>query len=401
MKILIQILLLLLFGIGNCYSQNTVAERIDAYGKLQSGAYSEAIDIFTEIESGSRLSPQDRLSLGIAQFYAGYIAEARRNFQKSDEAGIAGANLWLARIYASERNSNDALLFIERYLKTTEDPDINEIQKDSIFRFMHQTDKWFDLWQKDWYSENQKIAQEAMFYAGRKKYNVAHQIVESSIAENKSNAALYLCNAKIYLTEENPTLALNELNQALKLDPANTSYLKERAKCNSLLNEYSSALNDLNQVLAIDPVDFESRIQRANIAFKAENYELAGKDIHLYLQYFTSEGVLFLAGQIASASEDYFNALKYYNQLIMETKPNAAYFKARGMIYYQTGTYAFASTDLSMSLDLEPDNGETNLFMGLAEYYKGNTKAACYYLNRAKNNGELKAIEYLQKYCKY
>jgi tetratricopeptide (TPR) repeat protein len=400
MKKLNQILLLWIAVSSNIFSQYDIADRIDAYGKLQSGAYKEAIRAFTGIDSGNKLSPKDRLSLGIAQFRIGNLSDARHNFQSSNEAGIAEANIWLARTYALNRNINDAILFIERYLKTSKNPDIAGIQKDSSFRFMHESEKWFDLWQNDWYSENQKIEQEAMFYAGRKKYNIAHKIIESKVIEDISKADLYLCNAHIYLAEENPSLALNEINQAVKLDPSNAFFLKEHAKCNSLLNEYSSALEDLNQAITIDPTDFETRLQRADAAFRAENYEMASNDIELYLNYFSSEEAQFLAGQISFASGDYLNALRYYNRLMKDAKPNASYFKARGLTYYQTGTYSPASSDLSMSLDLEPGDGETNLYLGLAEYYKGNNKAACYYWNRAKYSGELKAIEYIQKYCK-
>jgi Flp pilus assembly protein TadD len=139
---------------------------------------------------------------------------------------------------------------------------------------------------------------------------------------------------------------------------------------------------------------------RAKTAFLAENFDLASEEISLYLKYFESEEAFHFAGQISYASGNYFNALKYYNRLMREAKPNALYFNERGMIYYQTGAFDLASKDLSMSLDLEPENAETNLYMGLAEYYRGNTRGACYYWNRAKENGDKKAVEYLKQYCK-
>ena len=79
---------------------------------------------------------------------------------------------------------------------------------------------------------------------------------------------------------------------------------------------------------------------------------------------------------------------------------NAEYFKARGLTYYQTHTYQQAAYDLSMSLDLVPDDQKANYYLGLAQHSLGNEKMACYYMNRARKYGELKAIEFLQENCR-
>ena len=85
----------------------------------------------------------------------------------------------------------------------------------------------------------------------------------------------------------------------------------------------------------------------------------------------------------------------------METeKPRAEYYKARGLTYYQTRVYDQAAYDLSMSLDIIPDDAETNLYLGLAEKNRGNSKTACYYLKRAKDYGSKEAVGYLTSYCK-
>ena len=396
MRIKIYILLVFL-AIANCYSQSGFSDRIRAYGLLQSGAYSEAVTAFSSLQN---LNSHDKLSLGIALFYTGDYSAARKNFQIADEAGVAEANLWIAKIYGVSRNTNDALFYIERYLKTSKKPDVASVQKDSSFRYMHQSDSWFDLWQTDWYSPIQRLEQEAMFYIKRKNFQAAHMVIENALNENSVNTDLRLLNSKIYFAEENPNLALNELNQGLKVEPANISLLKERAGCFILLSDFNSALTDLNQLMSLDPTDFDIRIMRAKTAFEAKDFEQAEEDMGIYLQYFNNEDAVFLAGQIAYNAEDYYNALIYFNRLMKEAKPNALYFKARGLTYYQSNNYSLASNDLSMSLDLEPNSGETNLYMGMTEYYLGNLKAACYYWKKAKEDNELQAIEYLQKYCK-
>jgi Flp pilus assembly protein TadD len=390
-------LIILFFALANVYSQSGNDNRISAYGCLKSGKYNEAISAFASL---TNTTIHDKLSLGIAQFYSQDFTTARKNFQLADKSGIAEANLWIAKIIALNRNSKDVIFYIERYLKSSKNPDIIAIQKDTSFRFVHESDAWFDLWQNDWYSENQKILQETMFFVNRKNYKAAHQLIESAISLNNTNPEFFLYNSTIYLAENNPALALNEINQALTLDPSNNDYLQNRARCNIQLNDFDAALEDLNQLVSNDPTDFENRKLRAQTAMEAKDFELAENDISIYLQFFDKEEDIFLAGQISYAAENYLSALKYFNKLMQEAKPNPSYFKARGLTYYQSNNYSLASNDLSMSLDLDPLNGETNFYMGLSQHYLGNKKAACYFWKRAKEYGEIRSIEYLQKYCK-
>lgn len=400
MNKLLNILVLLILAALPALSQVLQADRIDAYGKLKSGAFNDAVSAFSSFKSGNGFSPGDQLSMGIAQFYSGDNTAASYNFRKLVENGFDEANIWLARIYALNKNIDETLFYIERYLKLSGNPQVESIQKDTIFKFLHISDKWFDLWQTDWYRPHQQIIQEAQFYSDRKKYATAHKIIEANITDDIAGSELFLWNGKLYLIEGNATLALNEFNQAINLNPANTQLLKERANCFLQLDDYTSALNDLNKALNIEPADFDVRYLRARAAYIAEEYEMASTDISLYLKYIGSEEAIFLAGQISHASGDSYNALINYNRLLKEFKPKAEYYKARGLTYYETGTYGPSSYDLSMSLDLDPNNAETNLYMGLAEYSKGNSKHACYYLERAKKLGSLEAHEYLQKYCK-
>jgi tetratricopeptide (TPR) repeat protein len=383
------------------FSQQNTTERINAYGLYYSGSFHEAIIEFNKIESVSMdLMPADRLILGISEFKIGNFTQALKDLQISSENGITDANLWLARIHATNNNSKDAVFYIERYLKTSALPDIELLREDSLFKDLRNSREWYSLMQTDWVTENQKVIEEAEDFLNNNNFEMAHQVISSKIPIVANKADLFAFNSKIYSREGNPRLALSEIVEALVLDPENTKYLKLKADYLLQLSDNSQALNELSNVIAKDPVDFEARFTRSKAAREAGNFELAIKDINLYLKYFNTDEALYLAGQVYYASEKYFDALRYYNRLIKDSKADAGYFKGRGMTYYQTGTFQLAAYDLSMSLDLKPDDPETNFYLGLAEYYKGNDNHACYYFKRARNLGELKAIEYIQKYCK-
>ena len=383
------------------FPQEVISERLDAYGYYYSGLYSESVKVFKQIESGSKsLDPNDRLILGISEFKTGNFGDALNNFQTSEASGIALANLWIAKINAVNKNTKDALLYIERYLNTSKSPDLEMVKKDSLFKYFQDTKQWFDLMQNDWSSENQNIIKDAEYYAHNNDFGKAHKIIETRILKTDNKNELYAYNSLIYNLEGNPRMALDAIDQALISDPENNTYLKRKAGYLQQLENYSSAITELNNVIEKNPVDFDARFARARAELLDGKNDLARKDINIYVKYFNSEDALFLAGQIYYASEKYTDALKYYNRLMQNSKPDSRYFKARGMTYYQSGTYKQAAYDLSMSLDLIPGDPETNLYKGLAEYYKGNNSSACYYWKRAHDFGELKALEYIQKYCK-
>jgi tetratricopeptide (TPR) repeat protein len=393
----------LVFIFLNCvaYNQTPSEAYLDAFGKFESGAYKDAIEAFNRIIAiNDKFDQKVALYKGIAEYRTGDYAVAGKDLLSLAEKGNAEANFWIASTYACIGNKKDALLYIERYLRQTIDPAIEEIKKDTVFKFLHKTDEWFELWQNDWLSDEQKAIIEAGYYTDKKDFTRAHQIIDNKLMGGSPQARLYAFNSTVYAQEDNIELALNEINSALALELSNTNFLKQRAGYLQSLCKYSEALSDLNLVLDSNPEDFTAHFNRARAAFGAKQLEVAKNDILLYLKYFSSAGALYLAAQIFYASEEYFKALKYFNLLIKDQKPDALYYRGRGLTYYQTRSYEFAAYDLSMSLDLDPNNAEANLYLGLSEYNKGNNKSACYYLKRAKNNGELKAIEYLQKFCK-
>ncbi len=227
----------------------------------------------------------------------------------------------------------------------------------------------------------------------------ANALADDALAAHPDDPELHALKSELYWHDNNPQLALNELNLALNSDPGNIAYLKRKAECLIGLSDHTSALGVLNEILDQTPEDFETRYLRAVTALNAGNYSIAIEDIKLYIRYFPVDEAQFIAGQIYYAAGRYMESLKYYNSLLEKDKSKASYFKARGMAYYQTENYKEAAYDLSMSLDLLPNDAETNYFLGLAEQKLGHEKLACYYLTRAKEFGDTRAETTLRGVC--
>jgi tetratricopeptide (TPR) repeat protein len=380
-------------------SQSSEDTRIDAFGKYESAAYREAVVAFNKLlTDNSTNNQQIELFKGISEYKISDYYTAISDLKLS-EVKYPESDLWLARTYAAMSDKLNTIFYIEKYLRRDSDAYPEKINKDSVFRFLHSTNEWLELWQKDWLSESQKARNDAAYFCGKNNFRQAHQIIDNELLKNGSNLQLMAFKSEVYEEEGNTELALNEINKVLEKEPDNSIFLKQRAGYLNKLGKFSDAVNDLSRVLKKAPEDFDARYQRAGAAVGAQQLDLARADIQLYLKYFNTENAFFLAGQIYYASGNYLTALKYFNRIMDRKNPDVRYYRARGMTYYQTNTFDLAVYDLSMSLDLEPNNAEANLYLGLAEYYNGNTKSACYYWKRANNLGELKALNYLQKYC--
>lgn len=396
------ILITLILGLFCSFSeaQTAVKDVIHACGLFGSGRYEESVAVFDRvIDNYPKYIPKCTYYRGISLYRLQRFTDAKYDLQFASKSGFAEANLWLARIEVHFGQFNDAAYYIEKYLRNAKHPEISQIKKDSVFRKLHDTDAWFSLWQKDLITDESKIHEEVNFYMNKKDFEQAHEKIESNLGKEYDDAYLYMLNSEVYFQEEINQLALNEINRAISLQPENAELLERKVRYLVQLKLNDKAVEIITKLLENDPGDFSLRFMRANAAFGAGNYELAEDDNTIYLKYFDEPDAKFLMGRILYEETRYLEALKYFNKLLESDTSQAKYFFARGMTYYQTKTYKFAAYDLSMSLDLEPDNAQANLYLGIAKYHLGDNKLCCYYLKRAKNFGELSAISYLQKYC--
>ena len=394
------ILISLLISIAGISVEAQPAEDLyNAYGYFYCGNFSESVTAFNNLIGNSSVKrPSDFLYRGICNYNLELYQEALQDFSVAAESNIYEACLWQARAYIRLRKNNQAIDCIRKFLTISGETEFGKIQNDTVFRELHNLEAWHELWQNQNTSSVQEIIAEADYLAGKQQFEEAHLLLESSI--EKDDIRVVLCNSKIYEKEGNIQLAVNELNRGLKINPDEPELMYHKALYMVTLKKYNEAYTILTELLTSAPEDFPLRLNRAEAAYKAGDLEVAKEDIELYLKYFNNEDARFLAGKIEYASGRYLNALRYFNSLLENNTSSAEYFRARGLTYYQTHTFQQAAYDLSMSLDLEPDDMEANYYLGLTQHSLGNNKMACYYMNRAVKYGELKAIEFLQENCR-
>jgi tetratricopeptide (TPR) repeat protein len=381
-------------------AQPTGDQLIDAYGNYYKKSYAEAIAAFTElINSNQPARTEWYLYKGIAEFKSGEYKSAKIDLKTATSDKLSEAYLWYARVQAFSGENKEAFSSLTHYLKESQLADADLIKQDTLFRSMHNTPEWFALWQDDWQTEAEKIYNDAAYYYNKRLFDKAHSVIESGIDAGFNEAMLFELNSSVYDAEGNLQLALNEINRAIETDQESKALQMRKAQLLIKMNKYTDAVAILSDILNRYPEAFDARLLRSAAALKSGNTQIAKTDIDLYLKYLNTGDAQFLAGEIYFKSGEYLNALRFINPLLEKDQSKADYFKLRGMIYYETQTYTQAAYDLSMSLDLLPDDGECNYFLGLTENKLGNVKLACYYMKRAKRDGELRAVNFLQANC--
>jgi len=151
----------------------------------------------------------------------------------------------------------------------------------------------------------------------------AIQSLNDSIANDSTNALLYLHRAQAYIANEQVGAAMIDINKSLQLDPNNVDTYLLLANIYYMLGDENNINITLNRAAEIDPFDSRPLVKLAELNLLQQNYNLAGAYIDKALKvnaynpraYFV-KGMYFII-----AEQDTINALKNF-QLAAEQDAN-------------------------------------------------------------------------------
>ncbi|MBN2275901.1 MAG: tetratricopeptide repeat protein [Bacteroidales bacterium] len=320
-----------------------------------------------------------------------------------DEAGsiMPGCgDLGLARVYAATGEAEKSIDCLKRHLRSDYRLSATTITKDLAFSPLHGMDEWHDLWQQDWYSDIEKAEAEVEYYLKKKDAGQALEFLNGKMTSFQKEARYYALRAGAYFVQENYAAAVADYSMALSLNKTEPDYYFSRGLAFLRSERYKDAIDDFTKGLRYEPSRFAFYLERAKANAGLYDYKTAAEDIEFYLGFFDGDqDAIALCGEMYFQYGDYINALKCFNKNLKADPNNPAYYKARGKTYVKTGTIAYGINDLSMSLDLKPDDGETWLYLGLAKYEMGDREAACSNLKKAQHYGNTLAVKYIVEYC--
>jgi tetratricopeptide (TPR) repeat protein len=409
------ILVLLAFAL--VFSQGAKSQTPDA-GLLagcafyRSGNYTKALESFTVAISRNNADERLFLYRGRVLLELKDYENAIKDFSEANEIIPGIGDIWLAKANALAGNADQALAFLKSHLSSDFRMPEDSIKKDRAFEGLHASQGWYALWEKDWYNDQEKAGKEAAYYLKKGQPDKAISYLDEQITGPQSGPGLFALRGKVYLKQGNYAAAIADYTSALNmgkkagqsqplptLNPEESSYYN-RALAYSGAGRFKDALADFNRALREFPENFDGYLQRAAVYAGMENYEAARKDVLFYLNYFKDDQkAIFLCGEYYYDGGDFMNALKYFNINLKEDPVNALYFKARGKTYLKTATYKYAMSDLSMSLDLNPDDSETWMYLGLAKIQSGDKANGCSDLHKAQQMGNTEVLKYIVDNC--
>ncbi len=331
------------------------------------------------------------------------INEPERALADFNEANViypGSADLWLAKAYTLEGDQGNAIRSLKNHLESPFRLPEDSIRKDQYFDNLQETAEWHALWQNNWYDDVERTVAEARYYTAKEQYDQAVAVLDDGLSKYVANADLIFARGKVFLEQGMYTAAISDFTSVISNHKEITEAYAIRATAYLKAGRFRDAINDFTRALKNDPGDFRLYKSRASAYAGQKEWQSAIRDISFYLKYFEDDiQSIYRCGEYHYEAGDYINALRLFNQVLKEDPDNSLFFKARGKTYLKTSTYQYAIKDLAMSLDLNPQDAETWLLMGLAKIKSGDRANGCSDLERSGKMGNAEALRYILDNC--
>jgi tetratricopeptide (TPR) repeat protein len=130
----------------------------------------------------------------------------------------------------------------------------------------------------------------SLIYGYQNKWKWALDDLNQAVALNPEYTKAYLNRGIVYRELEQLPLAFDNFNMAIKLDPNNAEAYLNRGKLFGQQKEWNSALNDYNQGIEIDKQNAEAYVGRGLIHFQLKKKSEAIADLQQAKKLFDAHG---------------------------------------------------------------------------------------------------------------
>lgn len=132
-------------------------------------------------------------------------------------------------------------------------------------------------------------------------------------------AELYLLRAQLHLQKDDVDSALTDLDASIEAAPEGVNSLLTRARVYAFQERYADAIADFDRALEINPENLNGLIDRAFAHYELSNYDSAIQDMTSAINLNPEEGGLYLmrgainsgADHVEDAASDYFRWLQF------------------------------------------------------------------------------------------
>jgi tetratricopeptide (TPR) repeat protein len=151
-------------------------------------------------------------------------------------------------------------------------------------------------------------------------------------------------------------LAIEDLTQAIRLDPNSSVAYVERGRAYSDKGDYDRAIADYNQALRINPDLAVAYNNRGNAYYNKGDYDRAIADYTQALRINPNYSNAYISrGNAYYNKRDYDRAIADYNQALRVDPNSANAYIGRGNAYYVKRDYDRAIADYEAALRIDPN----------------------------------------------
>ena len=369
---------------------------------LQQEKYDSALIAFTISKGLNEKDPMSWYNSGMVYYTLKNNQEALNNFFKAEKLDPGGASLMIAKTYAREMNVNKVLEYLDIHLKSRNKIPENQILSDPDFLPLENNKDWIAFWRDNsYYTPFDQLLAEARYMIKSEEYTEAINLLSEGLKRGYRAPALLAERASVYKLTGNDQLAVKDMNDAIDQDRRNTSLYISRGDLHYRQGNYRQSVADFSTAISQNPEQFDLYLKRARAYGKEKALEEAKSDMEFYLKYFPeNDEAWYEYGKIHMEVKKYLDALRCLNKAISLDQTDARYFLARGESYYHASTFKYAGNDLSMSLDLDPENSDAYFYRGLTALKLGEKELACFCFKKAYQYGKKEAFNYIGENCR-
>ena len=215
------------------------------------------------------------------------------------------------------------------------------------------------------------------YYRDKGEDDRAIQDYDQAIKLNPNNSDSFLGRGNVYFHKKEYDRAIQEYDQAIKLNSNSVFAFNARGQAYAGKGDYDQALQDYDQAIKLDPGYSAAFNNRGNAYSNLGKYDLALKDFDQLLKLVPDSAFGFNnRGNAYLRMGQYQRSIPEFNQAI-KLKPNYLNaFRGRAAAYFYLGQFDEAEPDFATALKSTPTDGYSALWLYVTQSRAGKNARA-------------------------
>jgi tetratricopeptide (TPR) repeat protein len=184
-----------------------------------------------------------------------------------------------------------------------------------------------------------------------KRYKAALPLLDEAIKKNPKEAVYFRDRGHAYYKLDAKEEALADFKTALRLDPDIKLATKSVALCYLSLSKYADAIDTCTKGLEKEPHQYELFAIRGEAYFSIKRFKESIKDMSKAIEMRPIDNYYKARAKAYEELQQWNNAINDYSQSIAINPSTGVQYKRRGLCYMNVREYAKAVSDFSRMID--------------------------------------------------